>query len=113
MPDKRTRKEIPTENASEYYSPLREKRGVKKISQFKTPVLKNPTIKDRTRIKTITHMWKYGNRLYNLSNQFYGDSSYWWVIAWWNGVSTEAQIKLGTVLYIPLNIEDALDALGV
>ena len=113
MPDKRNRKQTPVKNDSEYYSSLATKRGVKSITHYKTSVLKNPTVADRRKIKTITHIWAYGNRLYKLADQYYGDSTYWWVIAWYNGVSTEAQIELGKVLYIPLNIEETLDILGV
>mgnify|MGYP003113488955 FL=1 len=113
MADKRTRNKTPVTNDTEYYSSLATKRGVKQISHFKTPVLKNPTVADRRRIKTITHVWVYGDRLYKLADQYYGDSTYWWVIAWYNSVSTEAQIELGKVLYIPLNIEETLDILGV
>ena len=113
MADKRTRKQTPVANDTEYYSPLTTKRGVKSITHYKTPVLKNPTVADRRKIKTITHIWKYGDRFYKLADQYYGDSTYWWVIAWYNGVSTEAQVANGKVLYIPLNIEDTLDILGV
>jgi len=113
MPDKRNRKQTPVKNDSEYYSSLATKRGVKSVTHYKTPVLKNPTVAERRKIKTITHIWVYGNRLYKLADQYYGDSTYWWVIAWYNGVSTEAQIELGKVLYIPLNIEETLDILGV
>ena len=113
MPDKRNRKQTPVKNDSEYYSSLATKRGVKSVTHYKTPVLKNPTVAERRKIKTITHIWVYGNRLYKLADQYYGDSTYWWVIAWYNGVSTEAQIKIGKTLYIPTNIEDALDVLGV
>ena len=113
MPDKRNRKQTPVKNDSEYYSSLATKRGVKSVTHYKTPVLKNPTVADRRKIKTITHIWVYGNRLYKLADQYYGDSTYWWVIAWYNSVSTEAQIELGKVLYIPLNIEETLDILGV
>jgi|TARA_Y100000296_G_C5083484_1_gene211155 hypothetical protein len=100
-------------NKSEYYKPLREARGVKYIVQYETPELKNPSVADRARITADSHIWKYGDRLYKLAYQYYGDTQYWWVIAWWNGVPTEAEIKNGVLISIPINIEDALKALGV
>jgi nucleoid-associated protein YgaU len=112
MPDKRTRRETPISNESEYYSPLRSKRDVKKISHFKTPVLRNPDISDRGRIATTQHVWKYGDRFYKLASQYYGDSEYWWVIPWYNGIAAEAQINTGYILFIPLNLSEALNALG-
>ena len=64
-------------------------------------------------MNTTLHIWKYGDRLYKLANKYYGDSRYWWVIAWWNSFPTEASITLGTPLRIPLNLEQALIVLEV
>ena len=113
MPNKRYRNTLTRENESDYYSSLRKKRGVNKITHHKTPVLRNPTVADRIRISSIPHIWSYGDRLYKLADQYYGDSRYWWVIAWWNGYALEADITTGTKLKIPLSIEQALNALGV
>ena len=100
-------------NASEYYKPLREERGLKTIRQYATPVLKNPTVAQRKRLKTTKHIWKYGDRLYKLADQYYNDSRFWWVIAWYNGYGCEADIYNGAVIRIPLNLGDTLKVLGV
>lgn len=99
-------------NDLDFYRELLERRGVKQIDHFTTPRLKHPTLFDRTRIKTSTHIWKYGDRFYNLSYQYYGDVKYWWVIAWWNGIPTEAEASTGDILEIPIDISAALLALG-
>ena len=112
MASRYTKRKIITNN-SEYYKPIRQSRGRKAIVQYATGKLKNPTIAERGRIKTATHIWKYGDRLYTLAHQYYGDSRYWWVIAWWNAYGLETDIKTGAALSIPLNIEKALSALGV
>jgi|TARA_Y100000034_G_scaffold36664_1_gene45105 nucleoid-associated protein YgaU len=98
-------------NSNKYYAPIR--RGKKAIEHYETPSLYNPSVMDRTTLKTTPYIWKYGSRFYNLADQFYGDAKYWWVIAWYNGVPTEAHLKTGAVIYIPLNIEDAYRVLGV
>jgi hypothetical protein len=113
MADKRNKQSQVRKNSSEYYSSLRTKRGVKTIDHYATPTMKNPSLSDRRRIKTIPHIWAYGDRLYKLAGQYYGDTRYWWVIAWWNSYPTEADISTGAKLRIPLNLEEALDALGV
>ncbi len=113
MADKRYRTTKVRKNSSEYYESLRAKRGVKSVDHYKTPSMKNPSLGDRKRIKSIPHIWVYGDRLYKLANQYYGDTRYWWVIAWWNSYPTEAEIPLGARLAIPLSLEDALSALGV
>lgn len=100
-------------NASEYYQPLREERGVEAIRQYATPRLRNPTIKDRRQLKTTKHIWSYGDRLYKLAHRYYGDPQFWWVIAWYNATPTEADLQLGQLIRIPLNIEKVLKVLGV
>lgn len=78
---------------------------------YATPKLYNPTARDRATVKTTKHLWKYGDRLYKLAYQYYGDENFWWVIAWYNGYPTEAHIKTGSILWVPLNIEAALRVL--
>ena len=95
------------------YEYLRKNRNIKNVIHYETPILNNPTVIDRAILTTDTHIWKYGDRYYNLATKYYGSPKYWWVIAWYNGVSTEAQVANGKVLYIPLNLEDALNILGV
>lgn len=99
-------------NDIDFYTELRERRGVKQIEQFTTPRLRQPTVSERLRLKTSTHIWKYGDRFYNLAHQYYGDVRYWWVIAWFNGIPTEAEANTGDVLEIPLDISEALLVLG-
>lgn len=99
-------------NDIDFYRELRERRGVKKIEHFTTPVLRQPTLADRSRLKTSTHIWKYGDRFYKLAHQFYGDTRYWWVIAWYNGIPTEAEANTGDVIEIPLDISETLLVLG-
>ena len=106
----KTRKVI---NKSEYYEFLRKERGVKVIEQYATPILHNPTVLQRMNVLTTTHIWKYGDRFYKLAHQYYGDERFWWVIAWYNGYPTEAHVKTGRSLSIPVNLEDVLNALEV
>jgi hypothetical protein len=98
-------------NSSKYYAPLRKSRGLKAIVQYTTPTLYNPTPLERSRVATTQHLWAYGDRLYKLAYQYYGDQRFWWVIAWYNGYPTEASIPTGATLWIPLNIEKALNVL--
>jgi len=106
----RTRKII---NSSDYYEPLRKRHNLKKVTQYSTPIMKNPSLADRMSVISNQYIWKYGDRFYQLANQYYGDVRFWWVIAWYNGYPTEAHVEPGDVLEIPVNIEKALTALGV
>jgi len=99
-------------NEEDFYSFLRDKRGVKKIVQYDIFPLYNPTAAARRGLNTTMHVWKYGDRYYKLAQTFYKDVRYWWVIAWYNGRPTEADVRPGDVLYIPLDLESALAILG-
>ena len=98
-------------NESEYYAPLRKSRDLKVVRQYATPILNNPGPAARRTLKKAVHVWTYGDRLYKLAHQYYGDASFWWVIAWYNGYPTESHIKNGTRLSIPLSLEKALKVL--
>ena len=47
-----------------------------------------------------------GDRLDNLAQEYYGDSSYWWFIARSNNIHT-MNIEAGTRLRIPPSLENA------
>ena len=100
-------------NDSEFYSPLTSKRGLKSIVQMQTIALHNPAVFERMNLSTDTYIWKYGDRYYNLANIYYGDPKHWWIIAWYNGYPTEANIQIGDVIEIPLNFEEIIKTLGV
>jgi len=98
-------------NDNDYYEPLRESRGDKDIVHYATIKLRHPTGAERSSTVSTRHVWSYGDRLYKLANTYYNDPTYWWVIAWWNSYPTEATIRKGTILHIPLNLSDALNIL--
>ena len=82
------------------------------VTFYDTLQLINPSLADRTMLNTTNHIWAYGDRYYKLAYQMYGRPDYWWVIAWWNARPTEADLSPGDVIVIPINLEDALRALG-
>jgi len=99
-------------NDSDYYDFLRKSRNnSKNIRHYQTPRMHMPSMAERSRVKTNAHTWKYGDRFYKLANQYYNDSRYWWVIAWYNAYMTEADVFPGDIIHIPLNLEQALRVL--
>ena len=100
-------------NSNEYYRYLRQKRNNRKnIQHFETPMLHHPTISERSVLDTTDHIWKTGDRFYTLAHRYYGDSTYWWVLAWYNGTPTEAHLAPGDLITIPLNLAMVLSMLG-
>jgi nucleoid-associated protein YgaU len=98
-------------NANPAYEFLRKERGLKNIVQYETPYMHNPTVGERASLKSTTHLWQYGDRFYKLADKFYQDTRYWWVIAFYNGYITEADVRPGDALSIPLNLENVLEVM--
>jgi len=71
----------------------------------------NTVMKDS--LATTDHIWKYGDRYYQLAQVYYNSPTYWWIIAWFNNKPTEAHLKPGEVLRIPLELSEALSMLGL
>ena len=49
-----------------------------------------------------------GERLDIIAGKYYGESQYWWVIAAASGIGWNLQIPPGTLLKVPLSIEQVL-----
>ena len=64
-------------------------------------------------LELVGHTWSLGDRFYKLAYKYYGDSTLWWVIAWYNQTPTEAQVEIGDTLQIPLPLDKILRMLGV
>lgn len=95
-------------NEEEMYAGHRERRGVKTITQFKTFSMTHPTVEQIGTLQLVGHMWKLGDRYYKLAYEHYGDSQWWWVIAWYNQLPTESHVELGQVIDIPFPLHQVL-----
>lgn len=56
----------------------------------------------------IEHVWSRGDRLYKLSQKYYGNINFFWVISLFNKKPTDADYKYGDIVYIPVNLSDFL-----
>ena len=100
-------------NASEIYLTQFINRGVPFVDQFGTPELRYPTAEEISELELVGHIWKLGDRYFKLSHKYYGESKYWWVIAWFNKRPTEFHIKTGQIIRIPLPLDRTLDFLDL
>ena len=87
--------------SNEFYTKYLSDRGVPKIDFLSTTKLKNLPPEEKRLLSESEHIWKTGDSFYKLSTIYYGNPSFWWIIAYYNNKPTEASIKLGTTLYIP------------
>jgi len=103
---------IPFVNKSPLYESVLQERNVNYIRQFRTGRLRQPTVRERSRLQRIRHLWTTGDKLYKLAHKYYGDSTLWWIIAWYNLRPTEAHFKAGDIIRIPLPLDKVLTLLA-
>jgi len=95
-------------NQESLYEKLFEDRNLSGIRHYGRADITYPEAKDLTRITKKRHIWKTGDRYYKLSVANYGTPQYWWVIALFNKKPTDASLKTGDLIYIPLPLESIL-----
>lgn len=83
------------------------------INQHKTDTLKYPSEEERLNMNIATEIWGYGARLYKYSQIYYGDPSYWWVIAWYNKLGAENELSFGDAVEIPQPLDYVLATYGL
>lgn len=91
------------------YSSVFEERGVRHIDHFTTQVISPINVGDALALTRIQHVWSTGDRLWKLAERYYADSTYWWLIAWYNLKPTESHYRFGDTVIIPMPLERALD----
>ena len=84
-------------------------RAVKQIDQFSSPTINYPSQAQINSLTNAAEVWDSSSKLYNMAYDYYGDASYWWIIAWYNKKPTEAHFEVGDTVYIPLPLQKALE----
>lgn len=59
------------------------------------------------------HVWQFGDRLDRIASTHYGDDQLWWVIAFANGIEYPLNLKIGTVIRIPSDVNTVLEKLNI
>tara|TARA_R100000458_G_C8259109_1_gene234796 strand:+ start:1199 stop:1573 length:375 start_codon:yes stop_codon:yes gene_type:complete len=95
-------------NSTEMYKNVLKDRGVRQVQQYATPNFMNLKKEQISSLTIIDHIWKRGDHFYKLAAQYYGNPTYWWVIAQFNNLPTEANIQFGDVVLIPNPLEEIL-----
>ena len=95
-------------NEEPMYSKVLENRGFKSIEQYTTAVIKYPHPRQIAKLNTISVVWKTGDRFWKLASKYYMDPDVWWVIAWFNQTPTEAHLRFGMTIFVPLPLVEVL-----
>jgi len=88
-------------------------RNVSFIRQYFTGNLHHPTPDQLLELDLVGHIWSLGDRYFKLAYKHYGDSTLWWVIAWFNQMPTDSDVKIGDLVYIPTPLDTILRILKV
>tara|TARA_Y100000592_G_scaffold22853_1_gene35460 strand:+ start:2498 stop:2839 length:342 start_codon:yes stop_codon:yes gene_type:complete len=97
----------------EYKKKFFNDRDINRAVQYDTAEFLFPTTDQIAELENIKIRWGATSKLYNLAAQHYGNPTYWWVIALYNKKPTEADFKIGEIVYIPLPLEEILEHFGV
>lgn len=100
-------------NQTEQYADLLRERSLTKLRQYFSPNLRHPTPTETAQLQIIRHEWKVGDRYFKLAHKYYGDSKLWWVVAWYNQLPTDAHVRIGDVIEVPLPLELILKFMGL
>jgi len=98
-------------NRLKMYDEQLDARDVNLIKHYSTPDMTHPEKIDPRSFNNTTHIWKQGDRYYKLAHKYYGEAKLWWVIAWFNKKPTEAHLRMGDTISIPMPLETALSFL--
>ena len=90
------------------YADILDKRGLTRITQYTKMNISSISADERRSLTPVRHIYKTGDKLYKLSYEYYGDTKYWWVIAWWNRKPTDFHCRIGDTIYIPFPLKQAL-----
>tara|TARA_Y100000310_G_C20515242_1_gene730859 strand:+ start:482 stop:826 length:345 start_codon:yes stop_codon:yes gene_type:complete len=95
-------------NSDKGYSEIFDKRGLTSVTQYTKMKIPSLSIDDRKDLTPMKHIYKTGDKLYKISHRYYGDTRYWWVIAWFNRKPTDFHCKIGDTIWIPFPLKEAL-----
>lgn len=88
-------------NKNDQYEELFEDRNVKQIKQFRTPKLKYPSKEQIDNLTLVKYYWMTNDTYMKVAYKMYGNSSYWWIIAQFNRIPFEGDLRVGDTLFIP------------
>jgi len=99
-------------NGNEMYEKHFERRDVKWIEQYRTPVLIFPSDEEEKTISFISHPWSRGDKFYLLAAHYYNNAKLWWIIAQYNKTPTEHHAIEGQIIKIPFPLTVVYQYIG-
>lgn len=88
-------------NSHKLYKSLRKSRGVRVINHYVPPKFFPITDEEEDEIEYHMVYWRIGSKFHKLAEEYYGDPTLWWVIAFYNKKPTDFHVKIGEMIFIP------------
>lgn len=108
MPFSRYNKEKVFQNSSEAYSEMLNKKKLGTINTVFQKKMNNFSSDIASKLTLEPHIWAVTDKIYNVSNKFYGSPDFWWLILWANNKMSVFEIEIGEIIYIPLSLEKTI-----
>ena len=96
-------------NNDEMYYGMIKSRNLKFINQMGTPELTYPDTSFFDNYEVIRHEWQDSDKLWKLSEKYYGSPQYWWVIAYTNKIPSEFELNSGDIIDIVMPLRAILN----
>lgn len=98
-------------NNSDIYSQYLKDRNIGKLVQYSTFDFNRLRDINTLNIESIAHTVQPFEKLYSISQKYYGSPEYGWLICFTNGKANELQINTGDTLLIYLPLQSVLELL--
>ena len=95
------------------YSDIFRKRGLVTPQQFVVANFKALSKEEVFNLSIETKVWTIGEKYFKLAHEYYGDPTYWWLIAWFNQRPLESDFTPGEIVEIPTPLEMILESLDI
>lgn len=95
------------------YDDIISRRGANFITHYSFNNFRELKLKDVPGLYYYTHMWTAGDRFFKIAHKYYGDSLYWWIIAYFNNTPFETDISPGENILVPTPLEVLISAMEI
>jgi len=84
---------------SDTYSEVKVNRGIKVLRIVRTKTFED--LQGQEFDILAEHVWNVSDKLFKISQKYYGSTEFWWIIGILNGKPTDAHYSIGDVVNIP------------
>lgn len=95
-------------NNNELYKSFIQERNIKQFNQYGSMTYNYPSEDELSELTFDNYIWKSGDKYWKLSQKYYNDPTFWWVIGFINKKPIDSDVNVGDLIYIPTDINRVL-----